>query len=484
MKAIAERFINADVTGAVITVPAHFDHRQRQETMNAAKLAGLKVLRLINEPTAAAIAYRQKDDLEKKTILIFDLGGGTFDVSIVKVNTALKVIAVSGHNHLGGQDFDQLIMQFVKEEYRKQNNKEFPTHSTKLLNRLRKNCQEAKHLLSFREQPVTINIDFNGEEGFNCVLTREKLNEMIEPMLKGSLDVVDQALQQANLKEKSIDLVLLIGGSTRIPLMQALLGKKFGKTKLRNRINPDEAVALGASILAHDLKIYPDNIGENLTLRNGKNPSNNDDLSEITPLSIGLQLRGQRFLKIIEKGTKYPCRATKSLATAYDNQIGSFSGIYEGERANVDNNKKFGEIKLELENKKAKRGYQLEVLFEIDINGILHVTKTEVEAGKTAEIEIKYDGKSYKDADIKRIVEEAGSHKREDEEFENMVRKRDDFEDDIYVKKRSIENSSNDQTALEIVNRYLAWSDKLPQNIADYDRQLNEFKKEIAPYLP
>ncbi|PAV90223.1 hypothetical protein WR25_08310 [Diploscapter pachys] len=255
MKAIAERFLNKNVTHAVITVPAYFNHQQKVETRRAAEIAGLKVLRLISEPTAAVIAYMNKDkyDLNGKTVMVFDLGGGAFNVSIVKVDNGIRVIAIDGHDHLGGQDFDELIMEYVKRCYRERMDRDFPTNRPKLLNRLRLNCREAKHILSWREQPAPITIEVNEDEDFTCELMKAKFNEMIEPMLRGTLDIVDEAIQQADMTTDSIDLVLLIGGSTRIPKMQELLAGKFGQDKLRYRINPDEAVAIGAALITHNL---------------------------------------------------------------------------------------------------------------------------------------------------------------------------------------------------------------------------------------
>ncbi|PAV71671.1 hypothetical protein WR25_27038 [Diploscapter pachys] len=444
MKAIAERFLNTDVTGAVITVPAYFDHRQRTETMRAAEIAGLKVLRLINEPTAAAIAYMNKDrnELNGKTVMIFDLGGGTFDVSIVKINDGMKVIAIAGHNHIGGQDFDESIMEYFKECYKEERNRDFPTNRPKLLNRLRLGCREAKHILSNREQPVPINIEVDEDEDFTCELTRAKLNEMIGPMLNGTLDIVDKAIQQADMTTSKIDLVLLIGGSTRIPKMQELLAGKFGQDRLRHRINPDEAVAIGASLLAHNLNEFGGDIENNVSIQNrvrneyNTNPcsrsSHNytNDLSEVTALSIGMEVRGGQMLKIIPRGTRYPC----------------------------------------------------EVVFKIDINGILHVTEEEVETRNIANIKLKYDGKPQEDPDIRRIVQEAKEHEREDAEFNELINKRKAFEKEVYKKKWHIEDNSKNETALGIVKRYLDWSDKLPNDIKEYDKKLAEFNKEIAKY--
>ncbi|PAV71743.1 hypothetical protein WR25_04396 [Diploscapter pachys] len=387
MKAIAERFLNTNVTGAVITVPAYFDHRQRAETMRAAEIAGLRVLKLISEPTAAAIAYMNKDknELNGKTVMVFDLGGGTFDVSIVKIDKGIKVIAIDGHNHIGGQDFDESIMEYFKECYKKKKNRDFPTNRPKLLSRLRLNCREAKHILSNREQPAPITIEVNEDEDFTCELTREKLNEMIEPMLRGTLDIMDRAIQQAGMTISKIDLVLLIGGSTRIPKMQELLTKKFGEDKLRHRINPDEAVAIGAALLAHNPDEYSIDTGDN-------------------------------------------------------------------------------------------------AVFKIDSNGILHVTKEEVETGNIANIEIKYDGKPQDDPDIRRIVEEAREHEQEDAKFIELINKRKAFEKVVYEKKWHIEDKSKNETALGIVKKYLDWSDKLPNDIKEYDKELAKFNKDIAEY--
>ncbi|PAV68668.1 hypothetical protein WR25_18741 [Diploscapter pachys] len=439
MKAIAERFLNMDVTGAVITVPAYFDNRQRTETMRAAEIAGLKVLRLISEPTAAAIAYmnKDKDDLNGKTVMIFDLGGGTFDVSIVKINDGIKVIAIDGHNHIGGQDFDEMIMEYFKKYYKERTNRDFPTNRPKLLNRLRLNCREAKHILSNRDQPAPITVEVNEDEDFTCQLTKEKLNEMLEPMLRGTLDIVDRAIQQAKLTTSKIDLVLLIGGSTRIPKMQELLAGKFGQDKLRHRINPDEAVAIGAALLAHSPDEYSSNIGDNVNIPNRMTKlhisgSHNytNDLSEVTALSIGMEVRGGRMLTIIPRGTRYPC----------------------------------------------------ENVFKIDISGILHVTQEEVETGNITNIELKYDGKPQDDPDIRRIVEEAREHEQEDAEFIKLLDKRKAFEDEVYKKKWHIEDNARNKTALDIVKRYLDWSNKLPNDIKEYDKKLAEFNKEIARY--
>ncbi|PAV91074.1 hypothetical protein WR25_01279 [Diploscapter pachys] len=373
IKAIAEHYLGKSIIGAVITVPAYFNHRQRAETMKAAELAGLIVLRLINEPTAAAIAYGQKDNLDGKTVMIYDLGGGTFDVSIVKGEAkSLHVISIAGHNHLG------------------------------------------------------------------------------------------------------------------------------------YRINPDEAVALGASLLADDLDKYPD-IEDNVKTNKGgafqndvgivgiaKNSNSNPpkdrhnytcNIRDIIPLSIGLGLRGGKFLRVIERFQEYPCEFEEPLFTAYDNQNGSVSGIYEGESANIDNNVKFGEVMLKLDGKNTKRGYPLKVTFEIDINGILNVTKEEVKTGKKAEIQMRYDGKAHSEDDVEKIVEEAKRHEREDKEFLELIEKRDLFEDQIYDIKANLENQPGKEEAMKLIRKYLNWSDKLPKNIAEYDPKLEEFNREISQHL-
>ncbi|PAV63212.1 hypothetical protein WR25_27026 [Diploscapter pachys] len=420
--------------------------------MKAAELAGLRVLRLINEPTAAAIAYGQRDNLDGKTVMIYDLGGGTFDVSIVKGETkSLQVISIGGHNHLGGQDFDQLIMKYVIEKYKEEKKKDFPTSKPKLMNRLRKACLESKHTLSHREQPAQIHIEnVTEDEDFNCELSREKLNELIGPMLEGSLSVVDAALKHAKLNEQNIDYVLLIGGSARIPMVQELLARKFGKEKLRYRINPDEAVALGASLLAHDLERYPnieDNTNKGRAFQNdvgivgiaksgNSNPPKDRhnytcNIRDIIPLSIGLGLRGGKFLRVIERFKEYPCKVT----------------------------------------------------FEIDINGILNVTKEEVETGKKAEIQMRYDGKAHSEDDVEKIVEEAKRHEREDKEFLELIEKRDLFEDKIYDIKENLENQPGKEEAMKLIREYLNWSDKLPKNIAEYDPKLEEFNRKISQHL-
>ncbi|PAV61518.1 hypothetical protein WR25_09849 isoform B [Diploscapter pachys] len=406
-----EHSLGKKISRAVITVPAYFDNKQRQETMNAAEKAGLTVLRLVSEPTAAAIAYNLSNQIDDN-ILIYDLGGGTFDVSIVKSHSGKKllVLAIQGHTHLGGQDFDQGIMEYALEEF-KSEGKSFPEDRPKAMKRLRTACMEAKHKLTFQDKPYEIQIECEGAV-YTCMLTKEKLEEICGPKIRGTLDVVDQALKMAELKEDQIKYVLLVGGSTRIPLVQNLLKEKFGgEHKMLHGINPDHAVAHGAAIYAHMLKkvtpepkprIKDPETKPATTISAPVPPPHPSsalqlEVQDIIPLSIGFECRGGLFQPVIEKGTKFPYKKETTSCTAYDNQGSVFSGIYEGERANVKNNFKLGEVGLRLLNKKEKQGYKLKETFEIDINGILHVTTTEIATGNKAEIEISYNGCAHKE---------------------------------------------------------------------------------------
>ncbi|PAV89705.1 hypothetical protein WR25_01455 [Diploscapter pachys] len=472
MKKIAVNYLKEEVTKAVITVPANFDQRQRHATVEAAKLAGIEVIRLINEPTAAAIAYGVHNE-GTNNVLVYDLGGGTFDVSIVKCegDKKLHTIATSGHKHLGGQDFDIIIRDHVLTNFH-----DFPEDKPRMMKRLLGMCTKAKIGLSSHET-ATISIDSGDDDVWNMKLTRNKFEELCGAILRGTLDIVDEALHQAKMKESDIDIVILAGGSTRIPMVQDLLKEKFGPEKLWNRHNPDEVVAKGAALVAKSL------------LRN--EPSLQLSFNDIVPLSIGFECRGGLFQSVIEKGTKFPCEKETTSCTAYDNQESVFSGIYEGERADVKNNFKIGEVGLRLEKKKEKQGYKLKETFEIDVNGILHVTTTEIATGNKAEIEICYDGCAHKEMNIEKYVEESLRCAEEDQAFKDLAQTRNSFESTIYGKKRALEKKMNDnklskpdgEKGLELLDSYLEWSDDFPQDKNVYAEKLKELESKMDPYL-
>ncbi|PAV67099.1 hypothetical protein WR25_24635 [Diploscapter pachys] len=393
----------------VITVPAAFDQRQRAETMEAAKLAGLNVLKLVNEPTAAAVAFGMREK-GNKTVLIYDFGGGTFDVSILKCQDGghFEILSSAGHMHIGGQDIDNIIVNYAIEEYNKSHPNKFPEDKPKFMRRLNEACTKAKIELSGQIKSTMISVDLANDQDWKVDLNKAKFNEMIQSTIAGTLKIVDQALSRASLKTQDIDYVILAGGSTRIQLVREMLTEKFSKEKIWCKINPDEAVAIGASLIASSMqRDTPISLKLNI--------------QEKTPLSLGVDYRHDYFAVVIPRGTVYPCKLDRVGGTSVDNQKEAEMTIYEGERKKASSNRKIGRVNLILENQNAKSSYKIKNIFEIDGNGILHVTTVEVDTENSANLEIQYDGLSYKEDDIQRVLAEAEAHKEEDADFESKL---------------------------------------------------------------
>ncbi len=426
MKDYAEKYLGEKVTKAVITVPAYFNDSQRQATKNAGKIAGLEVERIINEPTAAALAYGLDKQKDNHTILVYDLGGGTFDVSIMELGDGVfEVKSTAGNNKLGGDDFDEKIMDYLIEEFKKENGIDL-SKDKRAMQRLKEVAEKAKKdLSSMTTTQVSEPFISQGEDGplhLEITLTRAKFESLIADLVDSTLKLVKQAIKDAKVDKKDIDKILLVGGSTRVPLVVEKVEKELGK-KSSHEVNPDEVVSMGAAIQAGVLSGEVDDIV----------------LLDVTPLSLGLETLGGVMTVLIPKNTTIPTTKTQVFSTAADNQPAVDIHILQGERSMASDNKTLGNFQLS-GIPAAPRGVpQIEVSFDIDANGIVNVKAKDLGTNKEQAITIT-SSTNLSDEEVERMMREAEENKAEDEKRKEEADTRNDAEQMIFQTEKSLKD--------------------------------------------